>query len=50
MNTATRKQQLEGNKDDTGNINIDTNNSSPSNNKKTEKLELPAQPVRHVAK
>ena len=33
MNTVTHKQQIEGNKDDAGNINSDTNDSNPKNHK-----------------
>ena len=33
MNTVTHKQQIEGNPDNAGNINIDTNDSNPSNHK-----------------
>ena len=33
MNTVTHKQQIEGNPDDAGNINSDTNDSSPNNYK-----------------
>ena len=33
MNTVTHKQQTEGNKDDAGNINSDTNDSNPNNHK-----------------
>ena len=33
MNTVTHKQQIEGNKDDAGNINSDTNDSNPNNHK-----------------
>ena len=33
MNTVTHKQQIEGNPDDAGKINNDTNNSSPNNYK-----------------
>ena len=33
MNTVTHKQQIEGNPDDAGNINSDTNNSNPNNHK-----------------
>ena len=31
MNTVTHKQQIEGNKEDAGNINSDTNDSNPNN-------------------
>ena len=37
MNTVTHKQQIEGNKDDAGNINSDTNDSNPINYKITKK-------------
>ena len=33
MNTVTHKQQIEGNKDDAGTINSDTNDSNPNNHK-----------------
>ena len=33
MNTVMHKQQIEGNKDDAGNINSDTNDSNPNNHK-----------------
>ena len=33
MNTVTHKQQTEGNKDDAGKINSDTNDSNPNNRK-----------------
>ena len=33
MNTVTHKQQIEGNPDDAGNINSDTNDSNPNNHK-----------------
>ena len=33
MNTVTHKQQIEGNLDNAGNINSDTNNSNPNNHK-----------------
>ena len=33
MNTVTHKQQIEGNKDNAGNIDSDTNDSNPNNNK-----------------
>ena len=55
MNTVTHKQQIEGNPDDAGNINSDTNDSYPNNHKTTttkltENLELSTIPVRHVSK
>ena len=50
MNTVTHKQQIEGNPDNAGNINSDTNDSNPNNHKLTENLELSTLPVRHVAK
>ena len=34
MNTVTHKQQIEGNKDNAGNINSDKNEPNPNNNKK----------------
>ena len=37
MNTVTHKQQIEGNKDNAGNINSDTNNSNPNNDKNERK-------------
>ena len=37
MNTVTHKQQIEGNKDNSGKINSDTNESNPNNNKKDRK-------------
>ena len=37
MNTVMHKQQIEGNIDNAGNINSDTNDSNPSNNKKDTK-------------
>ena len=39
MNTVTHKQQIEGNPDNAGNINSDTNDSSPSNYKFDRKSE-----------
>ena len=33
MNTVTHKQQIEGNQDDAGKINSDTNDSNPNNHK-----------------
>ena len=33
MKTVTHKEQIEGNKDDAGNVNSDTNDSNPSNHK-----------------
>ena len=33
MNTVTHKQQIEGNPDNAGNINSDTNDSNPNNHK-----------------
>ena len=33
MNTVTHKQQIESNPDNAGNINSDTNESNPNNNK-----------------
>ena len=33
MNTVTHKQQIEGNPDNAGNINGDTNDSNPNNHK-----------------
>ena len=33
MNTVTHKQQIEGNSDNAGNINSDTNDSNPNNHK-----------------
>ena len=33
MNTMTHRQQIEGNQDNTGKINSDTNDSSPDNYK-----------------
>ena len=33
MNTVTHKQQIEGNKDDAGNVNSDTNDCKPNNHK-----------------
>ena len=33
MITATHKQQIEGNKENAGNINSDTNDSNPNNHK-----------------
>ena len=46
MNTVTHKQQIEGNKDDAGNINSDTNDSNPNNHKivrKSRTLYLPCE-------
>ena len=37
MNTVTHKQQIEGNKDKTGKINSDTNESNPNNHKNDRK-------------
>ena len=37
MNSVTHKQQLEGDKDNVGNINSDINNSNPNNNKNDRK-------------
>ena len=37
MKTVTHKQQIEGNKEFTGNINSDTNDSNPNNNKNDRK-------------
>ena len=37
MNTVTHEQQIEGNKDNSGKINSDTNDSNPNNNKKERK-------------
>ena len=37
MNTVTHQQQIEGNKDDAGNINSDTNDSNPNNQKNCRK-------------
>ena len=52
MNTVTHKQQIEGNPDNAGNINSDTNDSNSNNHKIDRKsnLELSTLPVRHVAK
>ena len=50
INTVTHKQQIEGNPDDAGNINSDTNDSRPTIINLTENLELSTRPVRHVAK
>ena len=44
MNTVTHKQQIEGNADNAGNINSDTNDSNPNNHKidrKSRTLNLP---------
>ena len=49
MNTVTHKQQIEGNPNNTGFINSDTNDSNPNNRKLAETLELSTLPVRHVA-
>ena len=38
MNTVTHKQQIEGNPDNAGNINGDTNDSNPNNRKNWQKL------------
>ena len=38
MNTVTHKQQTEGNKENVGNNNSDTNDSNPNNNKKRHKI------------
>ena len=40
MNTVTHKQQTEGIKDNAGNINSDTNNSNPNNNKNDRKFRI----------
>ena len=37
MNTVTPKQQIEGNKDNSGKVNSDTNDSNPKNNKNDRK-------------
>ena len=50
MNTVTHKQQIEGNPDNAGKINSDTNDSNPNNHKIEKILELPTLLVRHVAK
>ena len=53
MNTVTHKQQTEGNKDNAGNINSETNdckNATTTIAKLTENPELFTHPVRHVAK
>ena len=50
MNTVTNKQQIEGNPDNAGNINSDTNDSNPNNHKIDKNLEPSTLPVRHVAK
>ena len=50
MNTVTHKQQIEGNPDNAGKINRDTNDSNPNNHKIDKNLELSTLPVRHVAK
>ena len=39
MNIMTQKQQTEGNEDKAGNINSDTNNSNPNNNKNDRQFE-----------
>ena len=49
MNTVTHKQQIEGNPDNAGNINSDTNDSNPNNHKIDKNLELSTFPVKHVA-
>ena len=50
MNTVTHKQQIEGNPNNTGIINSDTNDSHPNNHKIGRKSGTPNLPVRHVAK
>ena len=45
MNTVTHKQQIEGNPDNAGNIDSDTNDSNPTIKKLTENLELSTLPV-----
>ena len=50
MNTVMDKKQIEGNPDNAGNINSDTNDSKSTTTKLTENLELSTLPVRHVAK
>ena len=51
MNSVTHKQKIEGNPDNAGNINSDTNDSNiPTITKLTKNLELSTLPVRHVAK
>ena len=49
MNTVTHKQQIEGNPDNAGNINSDTNDSTLTTTKLTENLELSTLSVRHEA-
>ena len=50
MNTVTHKQQIEGNPDNAGNINGDTNDSIPNNHKIDRNSRTLYLPVRHVAK
>ena len=50
MSNVTHKQQIEVNPDNAGNINSDTNDSTPTITKLTENLELSTFPERHVAK
>ena len=50
MNTVTHKQQIEGNPDNAGKINSDTNDSDPKNQKLTENPELSTLLVTNVAK
>ena len=50
MNTVTHKQQSEGNQDNAGKINSDTNDWNPKIMKMTTNLELSTHPVKHVGK
>ena len=50
MNTVTHKQQSEGNPDNAGNINSDTNDSNPNNHKIDRKSRFLYPPCGHAAK
>ena len=50
MNTVMYKQQIDGNPDNVGNINSETNDSNPNNHKNDRKSRTLYPPVRHVEK
>ena len=50
MNTVTHKQQIEGNPDNAGNINSDTNDSNPNNNESDRKSRTPYPPCETCGK
>ena len=50
MNAVTHKQQIEGNRDNTGKINSETNDSNPNNNKNDRRNRTVYPPFENVLK